>query len=388
MVADKQEYNRPPAQIVEDANGEPTVHLRASAVNSCVRQLYYAASEFGKSDEVPEDQLLVMEMGKVLEPFVLETMTNRGWTIMDLRELGVCEVEIPTIDEDGSPTVPLFITGIPDAVGEVPGYGKAERFLIEVKTRSANAFRNIVNNGNYMSQHGSVLQAASYYQMLRLKGILGQGSEAVILTLNKETGKINQEWFREDVLHNLFIQEVIPRVQRILTLWDEAVEQSNDDEKPAEPIRELDRNHFICKSCEWRTSCGNVGDDEPIFVPQGQYVNDQELADAVRMWEEEKIKQDSVQVDKAKNDFARQVILQYMQGHGLSKMNVTGATGMFAVTIQESTKIGLNEEKVRYYLTPQQMMDVREVKHGKDYITIRSSRRGRGAPANTEEEEE
>ena len=63
-------FSRPAARFDQDGN----IEVRASAVRSCRRALWYAATDYRPTNPPSEESLTAMEAGNALEPVVARAM--------------------------------------------------------------------------------------------------------------------------------------------------------------------------------------------------------------------------------------------------------------------------------------------------------------------------
>ena len=138
MTVQNSIYERPAAEILFDENDKGAVIIRASQATSCQRQLYYAVTDEERTNDVPPEAKARMEMGKALEPVVMDLLRDKGWHVKGSEideenpEKSIYHVYLPNDTPDQSPDI--YMSGIPDAIGMDDGVC-ADHFAIEIKTR-------------------------------------------------------------------------------------------------------------------------------------------------------------------------------------------------------------------------------------------------------------
>ena len=351
-------YERPAAEILFDDDDNGSVVIRASQATSCQRQLYYAITGEEQTNEVTPQAQARMEMGKALEPVVMDLLRARGWI-----------VAAPKMDEDnpedsihfvylaGNPEV--YLSGIPDciAMDEMNG---SDHFVVEIKTRGANPFRYVKMQGNWRAQFGAVVQLAMYRQGLIEREEIGDTVDCCIVTMNKDDGELDIEWFRPDLLDAAMTQ-VTNMLHIKVASWLE--------EEVPEPGHEP--GSWQCNSCQWLDTCGN-NEDLKIDL-SGEKISEEEVLTALRDWEEVKLAE--VPIDKDAVAYPRAVMLRYMQGLGIDKVTLQGETSNWNVSVRQKDTISLNDHLVRYYLTPEQYDECLEIKSGEPYPEIRKGKK-------------
>ena len=374
-MEEQNQYNRPSIRLVfnEDDNDPDVIELRSSAINSCPRQLWYTLMGETVSDEVPVRNQRMLNMGNALEGVVGQTLKDQGHTLRPGWEI------IP----EGSPILrhPMGklddklewqITGLPDFLvrhkEDLTGY-----MMVEVKSRSADAFRRVVNEGNLSAQPGAVMQLAAYRLAPDLEMTLSQpgplNDDSAIVTMNRSDGDLHQEYFTLDTL-----KEVLEQVK---TQWRSRLSGWLNGDEP----ERLKPNHWQCQSCVFRTVCGNLVEDvSPMEQDKGIPVDDEEFADALHHFCSWKEQEALNSMPKAVKETWDSVGLRYFMRHGIDKLNgVENGEGVWNISLQDSGRETLNVEKVRYYLPPSIFQECFEKKPGKPYLVVRKARSKKGA---------
>ena len=299
------EYERPSAEIIFDrseaGNDDVSILIRASAALSCSRQLWYSGTDTAKTDEVPPSNRIRMDLGTRLESFVLEQMsTYHGWEIVPLKP----KDPIYTMVDD---ELNLFVSGIPDALGYNKMTGPALS-LIEVKTRDDSNFKQCVTRGAALSHPGAVAQMGFYRRMLVEKDVIEADADSVLVTMNRDTCEIDFQWFRPENLE-ASAESCHDYLKNVIRQWD------TDNPNRLEP------GSYQCKSCEWRTLCGNLDNEEPkghVF----EEVSEKDAMEALFKWEEEKA--NDLNVNRSTMSYARGVLLNHLMGQGIGQIQDAG----------------------------------------------------------------
>lgn len=347
-------YERPAVEIDEDL----IVTVRASQATACRRQLYYAGTETPQSDEVPPDALVRMAMGNYLEPLILDMLEkSHGWRMHEDPLAWKFVHEVALADD-------LVMSGIPDGVG-FHDHNGGKPCAIEIKTRNAQQFRNTVMQGAYRSHFGAVVQLAMYREALIEAEEIDRQVDNVLVSMNKDTGDLHFEWFPYTVLEQAF-DEITMRMNSVIETWG-----------AEPPDKEFEASSWQCKSCQWRTVCGNV--EQPfsaeIDIEFGEgKITAEEARDALVQWEEQKLVADEHKMNDKLDKWARGVLLRYAQGLGAERVRLGGEAGDYNISVQQNESIKLNEQLVRYYLTPKQWDEVLDIKSGDPYVVIRKAR--------------
>ena len=364
-------YNRPPIRIVMRDEGKVSIELRASAINSCPRQLWYHLNAEPQSDETPARSQRMLDMGKSLEGVVADTLTATheiapGWVIIPDGML----LRNRMGDIDGA--IDWYITGMPDFVARPIASDDQSSHMVEIKTRSADAFRKVVNQGNLSAQPGAVMQLAAY----RLAGNFSLDEvgrlhdDSMIVTMNRSDGDIHVEYFTEETLAEV-MADVDAQWQERLDKWI-----YQPDEEPAR----LKQDAWQCQTCVFRTTCGNlVPEQSPAEQDKGIPVDDEEFADALYHFCSWKEQEALNSMPKSVKENWDRVGLSYFMRHGIDKLNgVENGEGVFNISLQDSGRETLNVEKVRYHLPPSIFQQCLEVRPGKPYLVVRKARSRKG----------
>ena len=375
IQAENDLYSRPSIRVLTGEVGNPltNVELRASAINSCPRQLWYEINGEPHSDEIPARSKRMLDMGRSLEGIGAQALVDQGYEVMSGWEIipmgaDLLRREMSPIDSDTR----WQITGLPDFVARPAGSDDTEWRLVEIKSRSADAFRKVVNEQNLSAQPGAVMQLAAY----RLTPGIGVyeaddlHSDSIIVTLNRSDGDIHIEHFKLETLQEI-LQQVNDQWTARLSQW------FYDDEAP----ERLKPNNWQCRSCVFRTTCGNfVENVSPAEQDKGIPVDDEEFADALHhfcSWKEQEAQNS---MPKAVKETWDSVGLRYFMRHGIDKLNgVENGEGIWNISLQDSGRETLNVEKVRYYLPPSIFQECFEKKPGKPYLVVRKARSKKGA---------
>ena len=210
--------------------------------------------------------------------------------------------------------------------------------------------------GNWRAQFGAVVQLAMYRKALIEADELVEDVACCIVTMNKDDGELDIEWFRAEVLDEAMGQ-VSTMLQRKVASWlGDGV-----------PEPEHEPGSWQCNSCQWLDTCGN--NVELKIDLSGEKITDEEAITALLDWEEVKLAE--VPIDKDAVVYPRAVLLRYMQGMGVDKVTLQGRTRNWNVAVRQKESVALNDQLVRYYLSPQQYDECLEINSGEPYTEIR-----------------
>ena len=151
---------------------------------------------------------------------------------------------------------------------------------------------------------------------------------------------------------DIIVKEVEARLDTLVDSWE-------GEEVPAITLPE---NHWRCKSCEWRTTCGNVADEDVSEAEViGSNISEHEVQDAFLQWEEQRAIELENKADDKLMKWARGMLKNYAMERGIKKFERTGKHGEYTVSLQDRTAVVVNVDKARRYLTPSQWADAAEV---------------------------
>ena len=356
------------------------ISVRASAMTECPRRLHYDAMGEDPSDELPVETKRLFEMGNRLESTIWQFLTDDGWQVDDHGPFGTA-VLTAGYTPDG---IEVQITGTPDAVicqptgnPEVGMYDGGTACLAEFKTRSDSAFRQVVNRGNYVSHPGAVVQIALYSEMLREMAYKSEAptfrkmahnlaEDAVIVSLNRSSGELHMEWFQRGFLVDI-AEEGLQKVTAMVSDWIEGTV----------PER-LEVDSYQCQSCLYRTKCGNLSAlKSGEMLDEGIPVTDEEFLQA--LYDFSALKSNTGGAEKELEQ-AKGILndtgMRYLNREGLSQVKgVENAFGFWNITLRDSSRVELNDSKVRYLLGPKQYAECQDFKQGKQYLEVRQVKR-------------
>ena len=231
-----------------------SIELRMSGIRECMRRLAYEAFGFAESDVEPLRNRIMMAQGNLLEDFVKQAMRDEGWVINE--EDGV-------ILRHG----PVVLTGHPDGVTLHPEKAKGMPAVLEVKTRSKGMAEYAWTYGVDASNPEAVEQAALYS-----KALFGEITDVVIATMERTSDQY--DWRAQRV-----------PAKRVEKFYASALERVNEVTamiiKGQVPEPEYPQGDANCKSCPFRSMCGNAV--EPDVVSEGG-LSDEELFKQVKTW--------------------------------------------------------------------------------------------------------
>ncbi len=229
-----------------------SMEVRMSGVDQCMRRLAYEAKETEPSDEIPTRNRALMEMGKYLEPLVKRLMREDGWEVSEEEA-----VELP----HGR----IILTGHPDGVASHPVKTAGAPAVIEIKTRSVSMAEYAWEVGVERTHPDAVNQAA-LYSMARF----GEIRDIVVVTMARDSGDYRAERIPAERANQAY-DRTMKRVNEIgrLVLKGEI------------PEPELPQGDSHCRSCPYRSLCGNA--EMPENPGEGG-LTDEELEAQLRSW--------------------------------------------------------------------------------------------------------
>ena len=359
-------YDRPAVSTYHDK-----IAIRGSQATSCGRQLWYSGMEIPQTDEMTPETAMRLKMGNILEPVIIEALKmDRGWIVTSWQELleGNLNLKFMEIFVPKIVTVPvndeIVMTGTPDAIGTIDDDERLP-FAIEIKTRNAEQYRRTVSQGAMVSHYSAVVQLAIYRAGLTDLDLVHPDSDSALVTLNKDNGEIYVEWFRPEVL-----EDVLVDIGDRLSTWTQVVLTSDTP-----PAKDYEPRDWQCKSCPWRTECGNIETMEDTEIHLGkEIVTEDEVMDAFDIWEINKMTEDNAKKDSEQDKYTRALLTRYLLGLGVDKVRLAGKTFAWNVSYIDRPKQKVNVEKVRYYLSKEQIEDCITYE-GEPYIEIRRGKK-------------
>ena len=338
-------FSRPAARFDQDGN----IEVRASAVRSCRRALWYAATDYRPTNPPSEESLTAMEAGNALEPVVVRAMERAGWEVdpadpQDPRQVAVrvgpnmivrghpdATGRMPLSEGDAaarSPTPQLFLFD-----DEPPAPTHGEEMLVEIKTRGPDAFKRWRTLGAERSHSESVAQAAFY-----TLGLYGEMRDAAIATM--DTG--SRTWDRE----------VIPAARLERALQDAcewlgelgAHHVLNGPDPDALPERDFSAGDWQCRYCPFLDLC-LPGAAELEDETEVEHVSDEEARDAVAAYT--KAQAALKEPGKAKRA-ALDTLKAWMRCQDDSKVKIGGST----VSLVSTTRYSVNHRRLNELLDP------------------------------------
>ena len=229
--------------------------IRISGINHCWRQLWLEGKEVEPTDKRPARNQNMMDMGGYLEPFVKKLMLDDGW---------VFESEDAVVEWVHGRSI---IAGHPDAVVSHPILTEGQPAIVEIKTRESGLAKFAWDFGVERSHPETVQQAAMYS-----KALFGEAGDVFIATLSRDDGEYQVERIPAERVERAY-EMAMERVELIgrLAIADEM------------PEPEFPQGDSKCKSCVYRTLCGNA--EEPEVVGEGG-LTDEELELQIVTWAE------------------------------------------------------------------------------------------------------
>ena len=325
-------YDRPSMRCGENGEGADFV-ARASAVGgNCRRELAYLLDGTEPTDEVEEGTQLLFESGRALEGVVLDSMERSGWEIQRVDSDDPTPAAINLVDGR------MVVEGYPDAFGTVGLFDDLKK-VIEVKTRSASAFKRWSQVGTVRSHPEAAAQAAVY-----TLGIFGEYRPVVIATMNTNERRWDTEVLRPGSLANA-LARAEDRMREFVATVDAG-------EMPAP---DFERGYWKCNSCVFRTLCNETREDEveEAEEPPADPVTEEEFRQAFLSYEV------AHEAGKPKKG-AQDVLRRYMTENNLDLMEVDGAEKTRKVKLSGGggSRINVNQKKLRQLLSDEAYAEV------------------------------
>ena len=231
-------YDRPSMRWGTEDEGVDFV-ARASAVGgSCRRELAYLLADAEPTDEVEESTQLLFETGRALESVVLDSMERSGWDIQRVDPDDPTPAAVNLVDGR------MRVEGYPDAFGTIGVFDDLPK-VIEVKTRSAGAFKRWTQVGTVRSHPEAAAQAAVYSL-----GIFGEYRPVAIATMNTDERRWDTEVLRAHSLEAALV--------RTDDRMREFVRTVDAGETPAP---DFEKDYWKCGGCVFRTLCSETRED-------------------------------------------------------------------------------------------------------------------------------
>lgn len=347
------DYRRHPARI-EFKGDTSEVHIRASQVDGCGRMLYFSAAEEPISDDIPNETRARLAIGQALEPVVFKILEDEhGWQFYP-KQLKV--IELPLASEN------LVFTGIPDALGICERTG-GKPTVVEVKTRSSHRFSEVKRKGNARAEFATMAQLSIYRTALVGMKAMDPETDAMVATLNRDSGELHLEWVSA---RNMIVavSKAVTRINDVLNSWHASI-----------PLQEFPPDSPQCRSCQWRTTCGNTmeGADGTMFPG---VVDEEDAANSIRRWEPHRILEIESQMDERLDGEVRSRLLKFLKSNSLNRMQFHGEHYIWNVSLRGGNETyEYDPDMLRYFLTDEQMQQVIVEKKQKEFVQIRRGRR-------------
>lgn len=330
-------YARPPARFTPDG----AVEVRASALGDCRRALWLHAAGLPVTDPPAPEALTVMETGNALEPVVLRAMERAGWTISPVDPAKPIEVSV----ELGPG---LAATGHPDATGVMPLFdGEA---VIEVKTRSPEAFKRWRTLGAERSHPSAAAQAAVY-----TLGVYGEHRDAVIACM--DTG--SRRWDYEVIPGDRLEAALRSAADRLASLTEHHALHGPDAE--VLPERDFAAGSWQCNSCPFLTACRpgwqeevandeRPGDDDP-----GQPLTDAQAQRALLAYEE--LHETARDIDREKQEQA-DALRRWLRQRGTDRASLPGRERVRTIRMVSARRYSVDHRRLNALLDPETRAEI------------------------------
>ena len=325
-------YDRPSMRRGDEGEGVDFV-ARASAVGgSCRRELAYLLADAEPTDEVEESTQLLFETGRALESVVLDSMERSGWDIERIDADDPTPAAVTLVDGR------MLVEGYPDAFGTIGVFDDLPK-VIEVKTRSAGAFKRWTQVGTVRSHPEAAAQAAVYSL-----GIFGEYRPVAIATMNTDERRWDTEVLRAHSLEAALV--------RTDDRMREFVRTVDAGETPAP---DFEKDYWKCGGCVFRTLCSETREDaveEPGVETAEKTVTQEEFQQAMLAYER------AHEAGKPKKN-AQDILRRYMVENNLELMEVEGAKKTRKVKLAGGgARISVNQKKLRLLLSDEAYAEV------------------------------
>ena len=333
-------YGRPDIEERDDG----IIHVRASAVGGCYRRLWYVYWGYSPSDERPRATRNRLAAGTLLEEIITEDLEESGaWEIQPWQHVPKTQnvLEYPILDK-------LVATGTPDALGYYkPNSSLGEWLPLEFKTRAPVVFNETRHQGNVKRNPDAVAQLAIYRHALVDNGFISQFADSAISSMNIVNGEVYTEFFRPGLL-----DQVMDQIYQTMELFYSYTLPNEDP-----PERPYKSDSWQCRGCPMRTTCWGFGDNErrPRDIPM---ITDEDLAAQFAIWEDAKILDKENEIDEDLDKHTKQLFRDFLDREMNTKMKISGRTGNWAVSIRGRTNEKIDHDRLRYYLSPEQIEEV------------------------------
>ena len=342
-------YARPSARV--DADG--TLDVRASAVGTCRRALWYAATGHQPTNPPTDAALTVMEAGNALEPVVLRAMARAGWTLTPAD---------PSVPQPASIRIDphVVVTGHPDATGRRPLPHDAARpvtatpasmflfddeppatddeMIVEVKTRGPSAFKRWRTLGAERSHPTAVAQVAVY-----TLGTFGAVRDAAIAVLDTAS----RAWDVE-IIPAPRVAQALDRVGAWLGQVGAHYDRHGADPQ-ALPTRDFAAGSWPCRSCPFLATCqpgaATEATADAVTEVEDAPVSAAEAQAAVAAYAEAR---DALKVPARDKRAALATLKAWMRRQGAAKTTIAGHT----VSLVQSTRYAVDYRRLNALLDP------------------------------------
>lgn len=264
--------------------------LRASRIgHPCDRNIWYFVN--GAEEITSEKSLRTFEIGRVLEPVIVNWLRNDGWNVRRNLFINSNEGMSLSISLNGG-----SIEAHPDCV---ISREDNELILADIKTMNDRSFRSLKREGTAKSHTQYADQLTIYAQALRLQGY--EINQLAIVALNKNNCEGYIDFFQFEQERYEKLKE---RAERIFTC-DEAPEHGSRFQS------------WSCSYCGYSHLCELAKKDTTVGNDSIPATDNQEVIDAVELLSESR---DMEKAAKELSDEAKAVLDKQIRQQGIKSV--------------------------------------------------------------------
>lgn len=265
--------------------------LRASRIgHSCDRHLWYSMMKV--QEETSDRTQLIFEIGKTLEPVIIQYLRNQGYRVKRNPLDGSREGLSMKIELEGN-----AIVAHPDCV--LSSDESSESILVDIKTMNDHSFRALKREGTKKSSPQYYAQLQIYAEALRRMNV--EISKLGIAALNKNTAEVFIDTFDFDAES---VGAILKRAEYIF----------NCKEAPSTG------EHFeewTCSYCGYSHLCELCKKDSSVGFDEVPVTDNQEVIDAMELLKESR---ELEKVGKELSDDAKAVLEREVRQQGIKSV--------------------------------------------------------------------
>ncbi|MBQ6909523.1 MAG: Dna2/Cas4 domain-containing protein [Synergistaceae bacterium] len=289
--------------------------MQASKIGfSCDRNLWYTVN--GAEAQIKQKTQRIFDVGKALEPIVVEWLMQDGWICFYNKGSQDAELELTECVRGG------MIIGHPDVF---MSRGEIQNVLADIKTMNEHHFMNWKRKGTLDAFPQYADQLSIYAYMAKKSGIPVE--KLAVVGVNKNNSEMHIEFFDYDEARAV---KIIERAERIFSL----------DNPPAQGDR---IETWACSYCEYAHCCEiyKRSQAKDTAVGEGEVKTDNPKL--VRCIEVLKEARDYIKCGKELEDDAKLVLDEEVRAKGLKSVNI----GTLILTLTETSSSRLDSTALR-----------------------------------------